>query len=353
MDKENLDNLDLHDAEETHVDEEVKAETQKMGKDEKASIDSVDKTDDGVKRAPARKGDKSNGQKMEKLPASRASKIGAMYSEMNKMSAEELNTLYDAFMGEESDEDVSEEAVEESVYDYSGELNALVESEATLSEEFKEKTATIFEAALTSRIAEEVSRLEETYQENLDEAIEETRTELVEKVNAYLNYVVEQWVEENQLAVETGLRTEIAEDFMSSLKELFVESYIDVPESKVDLVDELAEKVDILESQLNETMEVAIEQAQLIEDFERKDIVVEAAEGLADTEIEKLLGLVENIEFEDAETFAEKVETIKETYFSKASKKTDLEESVSDNDDEIETSSSMDMYVRNLRKFEN
>jgi hypothetical protein len=200
---------DLHDEEEIHVEEEVKAETQKMGKDEKASVDSVDKTDDSIKKAPARKGDKSNGEKMSKLQ-SRAGKIGAMYSEMNKMSAEELNTLYDAFMGEESEE-VSEDVEDESLYDYSEDLNALVESEATLSDEFKEKTAVIFEAALTSKIAEEVSRLEENYQENLDEAIKETREEMVDKIDSYLNYVVEKWVEENELAIVQGVRTEIAE----------------------------------------------------------------------------------------------------------------------------------------------
>ena len=341
-----VDQNDLHDDEGIHVEEA--AETQKMGKDEKASIEATGKMDDSIKRAPARKGDKKNGE-ASKLKT-RAGKIGAMYTEMNKMSSEDLEDLYSAFM-EEDGEEVSEESFEESVYNYSGELNALVESEATLSEEFKEKTAVIFEAALNSKIAEEVSRIEETYQENLDEAIQETRDEMVEKVDSYLNYVVEQWMEENKLAVEAGIRTEIAEDFMASLKDLFVESYITVPESKVDLVDELAEQVEELESRLNETTQAAIEMAQDLEMHQRKEIVAEAAYGLADTEVEKLLGLVENVDFDGAEEFASKVETIKETYFTKAAKKVEsLEESVSDDVDEAPVSSSMERYISAIRK---
>jgi hypothetical protein len=138
---------------------------------------------------------------------------------------------------------------------------------------------------------------------------------------------------------------------MSSLRDLFEESYISVPDSKVDLVDELAEKCEELENQLNETLSVAIEQAKLVEDYERKEIVAEAAVDLADTEVEKLLGLVENIDFEDAESFAKKVETIKETYFSKATKKIDLEESVNeDAEQDADVSDTMSRYIQAIRR---
>ena len=195
------------------------------------------------KKAPKRKGDKDG--KDEPAPQgngakSKAAMVNAGYKAMASMKKEDLADLLDALEVEEITE---EEEVVEAAYDFSDDLTALVENEATLSDEFKAKTAVIFETAIKSKISEEVIRLEDEYQSRLEEELEATRSDLVEKVDSYLNYVVEQWMEENKVAVETGLRTEIAEGFMNSLKDLFVESYINVPESKVDLVDELAESV--------------------------------------------------------------------------------------------------------------
>lgn len=152
-----------------------------------------------------------------------------------------------------------------------------------------------------------------------------TRDDLVEKVDNYLNYVVETWMEENKVGITTGLRTEIAEDFMSSLRNLFEESYIEVPESKVDLVDELAEQVEELESKLNAQTESAIELSVKLESSLREAVIRESSRDLADTEIEKLESLVSTLEFEDEASFSLKVKTVKEAYFSKKTS-SDVEE---------------------------
>ena len=190
-------------------------------------------------QAPARTGDKKNSDPM---PKTKAGMINAMYGKLNSMKKADLQASYGKMMGE--DIEVSEEeVVAEDAASYSEELDALVESEATLSEEFKQKTAVIFEAALKSQLAEEIERIESTYEERLAEETQVQRSELVEKVDSYLNYVVENWMADNAVAIQNGLRAEIAENFMENLKGLFTESYIDVPESKVDLVDDLAEQV--------------------------------------------------------------------------------------------------------------
>ena len=247
----------------------------------------------------------------------------------------------------------SYEAEESPEVDTMGELNALVESEATLSDEFKEKTAVIFEAAVKSKLSEEIDRLESQYKEELEEELSSTKSEMVEKVDSYLNYVVENWMKENELQVENGLRTEIAEGFMSKLKDLFTESYIEVPESKVDLVDELAEQVEELETKLNETTQKVIDQSGELEEMKKEEIIRESSSDLADTQVEKLKTLVNDLDFEDAEKFAEKVKTVKEAHFSNEQSGSDeiiSEETEGESDELIETSSSMDKYVSTLRK---
>jgi len=291
--------------------------TPAQGKDsEEASVSSAKKAGEATKKAPARKGDKSNSEPMHKV-ADGATKV------------------------------------EEVELDFSDDLNALVESEATLSDEFKGKAAVIFEAAVKSKLTQEIDRLEEQYQTKLDEEVQATKDELVEKVDSYLNYVVENWMKENQLAIQNGLRTEIAEAFMGKLKDLFTESYIEVPESKVDLVDELAETVEELEGKLNEATESAIETSKLLEGYQREAVIREAAKDLADTEVEKLKGLVEDVDFEDEATFANKVKTIKESYFkNKTVEAQDLEEEVEDSGEGIteEVSDLMSSYIHAIRK---
>ena len=311
---------------------------------EPESIASVDKAADAVKpkQAPA--------------PKTKAGMISAMTDKMLKMSKSDMESMYASYhkMKKEEVEEMEGEAIVESPeVDTMGELNALVESEATLSDEFKEKTAVIFEAAVKSKLSEEIDRLESQYKEELEEELSSTKSEMVEKVDSYLNYVVENWMKENELQVENGLRTEIAEGFMSKLKDLFSESYIEVPESKVDLVDELAEQVEELESKLNETTQKVIDQSGELEEMKKEEIIRESSSDLADTQVEKLKTLVNDLDFEDAEKFAEKVKTVKEAHFSNEPSGSDeiiSEETEGESDELIESNSSMDRYVSTLRK---
>ena len=237
--------------------------------------------------------------------------------------------------------------------DFDEDLDILISEEATLSDGFKEKAGTIFEAVLTSKLTQEVDRLESEYASNLEEEVKELNDDLVEKVNAYLDYVVENWMKENELAVHNGLRTEIAEEFMTSLQQVFTEHYIEVPESKIDLVDELNEQVDELEATLNKTTEDNIELHSKVSEYRKQEIVREQSSGLADTEAEKLSELVNDIEFEDADTFETKVKTVRESYF-----KTDEVESVDEvdsllgeeNADQSVVSESMARYTQAINK---
>ncbi len=282
---------------------------------EAQSVASVDAAEKKGPKAKGRKGDKSNSQSSELKAAGKA------------MKAEDVD-----FDG-----------------DFSDDLNALVESEATLSEEFKAKTAVIFEAAVKSKISEEINRLETEYAEQLAEEVETTKADLVEKVDSYLNYVVEQWVEDNKVAIHTGLRTEIAEGFMSKLKDVFEESYIEVPESKVDLVDELAEANEGLEAQVNEATAKAIKLGEELETYKRAAVIREATKDLAETQVEKLTSLAEAVDFENVKAFSQKVATLKESYFSKPKAEAILEDT-DDTSDEVEMSPMMEQYINALRK---
>jgi len=343
MSNNKFDNVDLLD-EDNQVEE---AAGHDMKNAEVQSVASVKKAETG-KKAPARKGDKANAQSSELK--SKAAMINAGYKAMASMKKEDLESLLDALGVEEIVEE-DESDVVESTYDFSEDLSALVESEATLSDEFKAKTAVIFETAIKSKLSEEIDRLENEYESRLDEELQATRADLVEKVDSYLNYVVENWMEENRLAVENGLRTEIAEDFMGKLKDLFEESYISVPESKVDLVDELAEQVEELEEKLNAQTESALKMTKMVEAFQRDAVIRENSRDLAETEIAKLKSLVESLDFEDEDTFASKVKTVKESYF----KKEIVEEVIETNDDwsadvESNVNSVMSAYLSAIKK---
>jgi len=341
------DNLDL----ELHDEDNQVEEGHDMKNAEAQSVASVAATSASVKKAGKRKGDKDGKDEPAPLgntPKAKAAMVNAGYKMMASMKKEDLEALLDQMGVEEISE---EEEVAEASYDFSDELNTLVESEATLSDEFKVKTAVIFETAIKTKISEEVLRLEDEYQSRLEEELDSTRSDLVEKVDSYLNYVVEQWMEENKLAVETGLRTEIAEGFMNSLKDLFVESYIDVPETKVDLVDELAETVQELEEKLNEQTGTAIEMSQQLEALQRDTIVRESARDMAETEVEKLKSLVESLDFEDEESFTAKVKTVKESYFKKEITEEVLDETTDDwSDDTAEINGAMSQYLSAIKK---
>ena len=301
----------------------------------------------------------ANATKQTQPPKTKAGMIQSVMAKMQNMSKAQISAGYENYMGGgmvkagyHEEVDANGEAIAEAEYDFSGDLDALVESEATLSDGFKDKAATIFEAAVKSKLGEEIGRIEEAYGEELAEEIASTKSDLVEKIDSYLNYVVENWMSENQIAIQSGLRSEIAENFMNGLKDLFVESYVDVPESKVDLVDDLAEQVEELETALNSQTSKNIEMTEELELFQRYEVIREHAHGLAETEVEKLAALAEDLDFIDEETFSAKVKTIKESYFSKEVKSAevvdDLIESTADNS--VEVSSVMDSYLQALKK---
>ncbi len=242
-------------------------------------------------------------------------------------------------------EDEDEEEVEESKVDFSDDLNALVEGEESLAEGFKDKAALIFEAAISSKLKVEVAKLEESYESKLEEATAEVKESLIDKVDSYLSYVAEQWVEDNKLQVESGLRTEIAESFMSSLYDVFAEHHIDVPEDKVNLVDELAEQVENLSGQLSDSVDKGIELSKTIKEHQKVDAFAEATIGMTELDIDKLKGLVESIDFEDTESFTSKIETIKESYFKVKSTKPEEELLVNTDATDKSITTSMAAYV--------
>ena len=277
-------------------------------------------------------------------PKTKAGMINAMYKEMSKMKKDDLLASYNKVMHNESVEADQEEGI------FEDDLKALVDSEATLSEGFKDKAEIIFEAALKSKISEHVERLEESYAEELAEETSRIHSDLVEKVDGYLNYVVESWMEDNKLAIETGLRTEISESFMKQLHQVFTEHYIEVPEGKVDLVDELSTQKDELEEQVNTTVADNVALKAEVEKLQRAAIVTEASTGLSEAQADKLKGLVEDIDADDSEAFAEKVAQIKESYF-KAKVTTQEEEVIEeDTDNEVAVSGAMSAYLEALNK---
>ena len=340
--------IELHDDE----NEIMEAQGHDPKNAEAQSVASVDAAGEKTGTAKKRKGDNT---KQDPMPKSKAGMINAAYNHMSKMKKEDLSIALSKLMSEDYDIEEGEHTeVTEIEYeaDFSQDLNALINDEATLSEEFKGKAGVIFEAATKHKLSEEIDRLEAKYEEELSEEIESTKADMVEKVDSYLNYVVEQWMADNQVAIQNGLRAEIAEDFMTGLKGLFEQSYIEVPESKVDLVDDLADTVEELEESLNATTAKAIELSEELEDYKRDAIIREHSRDLAETQREKLASLVEDVDFEDEETFAKKVETVKESYFKKEVTEsteaayTEAEEG----DSPVQVSGSMDMYLKALQK---
>ena len=194
-------------------------------------------------------------------------------------------------------------------------VDALVNGE-DLSEEFKDKAATIFEAAIVTRVKEEVTRLQEEFDAKLEEAIAQNQEGLVEKVDGYLSYVAEQWMENNEIALESGMKSDILEGFVSGLKGLFEEHYIDIPEEKFDVLGSMEETIADLQAKLDEQVAANVEMAKVINEATRESIIADGAEGLAETDKEKFFGLAEELAFEDSESFAKKVQTIRENYFT-------------------------------------
>ena len=254
----------------------------------------------------------------------------------------------------EDTEDGEEETIAEPKYDFTEDVDALVAGEE-LSEEFRLKAATIFEAAVTAKVNTEVAALQEAFESALTEEVEKIQTDLAEKVDDYLTYAAEQWMKENALQIEHGIKSEMAESFFNGLKGLFLEHNFSVPEEKFNLLDGMVEEIDEMEAKLNEQIDTNVALNKRIGEFVKMEIVNECATGLAETQKEKLASLAEGVEFETEEDFRNKVNTIKESYFTR---KAELAESVSEPTEEASeplvedtTSSTMSKYVDALARW--
>lgn len=220
------------------------------------------------------------------------------------------------FDSKEKDGEAIQEETPEAEYDFTEDVNALVAGEE-LSEEFRQRAATIFEAAVTAKVNDEVKVVTEAFEQSLTEEVEKVKTDLAEKVDDYLSYAAKQWLEENSIAVEHGIKNEMAESFFNGLKELFVEHNFTVPEEKFNLLDGMAGEIDDMEKKLNEQIDANVNLNKRVGELIKMEIVVESSAGLAETQKEKLASLAEGVEFETEEDYRKKVETIKESYFTK------------------------------------
>jgi hypothetical protein len=221
----------------------------------------------------------------------------------------------------------------------SDDVDALMNGESDLSEEFKSKAATIFESAVKSKVRGEIERMQGVYDKELVEATETVKSELTDKIDSYLNYVVEEWMKENELAIERGLKGEIAEDFIAGLKQLFEDHYVDVPDEKYDVLEAQSEKIAELEEKVNKSLEDAVSLKEENSQLTRQIVISEATSDLTETEIEKFKSVTEDVEFDSAESFRNKIDTLKENYFPKV-----VSESTSTIDN-VETGSAQDIDV--------
>jgi len=268
---------------------------------------------------------------------------GYTEEEIEQMSEEKMTELIEKLTSQKVEEqEIQKSALNQEEFEanLADDVQALIEGEE-LSDDFKEKAATIFEAAVFARVNEEITnrveKLEEQYKVELEEAVEVNKKEMVERVDDFMNYVVKEWMQENELAIEKGIRSEIVEDFMVGLKNLFVEHYIDIPDEKVDLVDDLFTKVEDLEESLNQEIDKNIQTNKELREYKKLDALYTVSEGLTDVETEKMQKLAEGIEYETEELYAEKLQTIKENYFpSKEQQQTLTEDTSVQTQDDME-----------------
>ena len=317
-----------------------------------------------------KKDEMMKGMKKEMAKMTKAEMVNAMYEMMKGQKKENLmamfkgmnNAMHPEGMHDKEemmkkDEKAKSEAVEKRVkeIDVKDHVDALMNGEGDLSEEFKRKAATVFEAAVKSKVRDEVTRLEDEYKTELDESIKSTKEELSEKVDNYLNYVVEEWMKENELAIERGLKGEIAEDFISGLKQLFEDHYVDIPDEKYDVLEAQSDKITELEKKLNESMEKIIELNGKTSSLVREQVISESTSDLADTEIEKFKSLTDDVEFTNEESFREKLDTLKESYFpkSKPVKAQTVDDVETGTAQDIDTTDSMKAYMTALGKYGN
>lgn len=311
-------------------------------KDDQEIISEKEKTDEGM-HDDKKEGMHGEMSKMEMIKAMKDMEtemkemdkkmVMSMYSKMKEMMAKEMSH-------EESEKEaLKKEAVEQRIKEINVQehVEALMSGEGDLSDDFKKKAATVFESAVKSKVRDEVTRLQENYDSELEEATKSVKSDLTEKVDTYLNYVVEEWMKENELAVERGLKGEIAEDFIAGLKQLFEDHYVDVPDEKYDVLQAQSDKIAELEEKVNKTLEESINFKKSNDELTRNKVISESTSDLADTEIEKFKELTQDVEFEDEDNFKEKLDTLKESYFPKVKKE------ASETIDNVETGPAQDI----------
>lgn len=320
----------------------VKAESKKKAKEDmmppKAKDDSDEDDDDD---SDEEEEEESKKEEVEiQLPKTKAAAMNNFSEKLAKLRKADIMANYETIMksldlNEETDEDV----VDTKPIDVNDDVEALVEGE-DLTPEFKEKATTIFEAAVQAKVnklmVEKEVELEEKNEEKLTEEVSKIKDELTTQVDNYLNYVSEQWMEENKLAVEKGIRTEITESFINGMKNLFNEHYIEIPEDKVDVVDDLFQKVEELEEQLNKQIQESVDLKKEVSTYKKEKVVQSLTSGLSDTQAEKVKELAEGVDAED-EKLEEKVQVIKENYFPKSANNSEtLVEEVENNENSEE-----------------
>ncbi len=329
--------------------------------DQKAdSVKEESETDEEEVVAEAKLKEMDMDKKEMAMPKSKKEAMEMMQKEMQKMSAETAKQLAASYMNKEAmtDEEVeleglskAKEAIEKRLASITvaEDVDALVEGE-DLSEDFKKKASTIFEAAVKSKIRPEVERIESEKTQEVAEEVESFKSELAEKVDGYLDYVVKEWMTENELAIERGLKGEIAEDFITGLKALFEEHYIDVPDEKYDILESQAQKIEELEGKLNETIGKLTEKKQSEDSLVRESVIKEVSSDLAETQSEKFASLVEDVEFTDKDSFVEKLNTLKENYFPKSTPTQSLTEENDEGTQEIDISDAMAAYTSAIKR---
>lgn len=335
MSEQDIQEVELQETEQ-QVEESVETVEEEQLDEFKASMgDPSEVPEPTSTKAKARKGDKKveddpqDAPTAVKVPGTKAGMINAMMSKMNEMPTKQLKASYGKMMAGLKMEEVEseEETIEEvhSVRDLpkisaedvsvAEDVSAMFEGAEDINEGFKEKATTIFEAAVVAKVNEQLEKISTNFEAELAEEVETLQKEMTENLDQYLDYVVEQWMEENRLAVEQGLKAEMVEDFLKGLKGLFEEHYVEIPDEKVDVVEELATRAEELEAKLNEQIEKNVELRGVVQQHDRDELVESVSNGLTDTQKAKFETLAEGIDFSNEETFVKKLEVIKESYF--------------------------------------
>jgi len=337
------------------------------------TVDQDLELDEAAKRSADKTGGETTAVKQgssdTKAPSTKMGMINAMMSKMGEMKKAELESVYEKMLkamdGEDNDDDddddddmeemKSKKKMVKSSYkgkkmtkedlDISADIEAIFSSDESLSEEFKNTASELFQAAVVAQVNEHITTVSEDIDNAVEEQLESIKEEISGKLNEYLEYVVEQFMEQNELAIERGMRAEIAEEFLQGLKSLFVEHYVDVPEEKVDVVEDLANKVDELEESLDEAVNYSISIQKELSEMKRTAVIDELSEELADTQVEKLKSLAEGIEYEDDDQFREKVAMVKENYFPTEATVSD-DEQIDESTDGIDTNGMSDTMAR-------